>query len=331
MDEILVSIDCITYNHEKYIAQAIESFLMQKTNFKYEILIHDDSSTDATQEIIKEYQRRYPDIIKPVLQSENQYSKGIKRISYTFNISRAKGKYIAICEGDDYWSDPYKLQKQVDYMEKNDDCGMCFHAYKVESNGKINKCVRSYKKSKIATVEDIVIGDGDFVATNSILFRKEVMENPPEFYFKCNVGDYPLQILTSMEKYAYYIDEPMSVYRYFSANSWTRRMLSGSDSNKKVISFRENIIEMLKEVNKFTDNIYANAINKKILLFKMDVLLLKNDVDSLKNLKKLNKREYNAIYNNLDLKSRIKYRVKFGMPNLFIFFKNIQVRLRNNL
>ena len=108
-------------------------------------------------------------------------------------------------------------------------------------------------------------------------------------------------------------------------------MLSGSDSNKKVISFRENIIEMLKEVNKFTDNIYANAINKKILLFKMDVLLLKNDVDSLKNLKKLNKREYNAIYNNLDLKSRIKYRVKFGMPNLFIFFKNIQVRLRNNL
>ena len=115
-NEILVSICCITYNHEKYIRDAIEGFLMQKTDFPFEVLIHDDASTDGTADIIREYETKYPDIIKPIYQTENQYSKGIK-ISATYNYPRAKGKYIALCEGDDYWIDPYKLQKQVDFLE----------------------------------------------------------------------------------------------------------------------------------------------------------------------------------------------------------------------
>jgi glycosyltransferase involved in cell wall biosynthesis len=114
----LVSICCITYNHEKYIQQCLEGFLIQKTTFLFEILIHDDASTDRTADIIREYETKYPDIIKPIYQTENQYSKGVI-VSAVYNWPRAKGKYIALCEGDDYWIDSYKLQKQVDFMEAN--------------------------------------------------------------------------------------------------------------------------------------------------------------------------------------------------------------------
>ena len=105
----LVSICCITYNHEKFIKDAIEGFLMQKTDFPIEILIHDDASTDGTTEIIKKYEKEYPDLIHAVYQTENQYSQGKKVFPILAN--QASGKYIALCEGDDYWTDPLKLQK----------------------------------------------------------------------------------------------------------------------------------------------------------------------------------------------------------------------------
>jgi glycosyltransferase involved in cell wall biosynthesis len=116
MSQLMVSICCAAYNHEEYIAAALDGFLMQKADFSYEILVHDDASTDNTAKIIKEYEQNYPDIIKPIYQTENQYSKKVK-ISSAYNFPRAKGKYIAWCEGDDYWTDPLKLQTQVDYME----------------------------------------------------------------------------------------------------------------------------------------------------------------------------------------------------------------------
>src|SRR5690606_25359461 len=102
-----------------FIRQCLDGIFMQKCNFEYEILIHDDASTDDTQKIIKEYQQKYPEIIKPILQTENQYSKGVRGIMARFNFPRAKGKYIALCEGDDYWTDPLKLQKQIDFLENN--------------------------------------------------------------------------------------------------------------------------------------------------------------------------------------------------------------------
>ena len=127
-NQLKVSVCCLAYNHASYIRQCLDGFLMQKTNFPIEILIHDDASTDGTQDIIREYEAKYPDIIKPIYQKENQYSKGIS-ISLTYNWSRAKGKYVAICEGDDYWTDPYKLQKQVDFLESHPDYVMCSHRF----------------------------------------------------------------------------------------------------------------------------------------------------------------------------------------------------------
>ena len=126
--DIMVSICCITYNQASYIRDALEGFVNQKTDFAYEVLIHDDASTDGTADIIREYADRYPDLIFPILQTENQYSKGLTNVSGTFNFPRARGKYIAMCEGDDYWTDDRKLQKQVDYLEANPGCSLCFHS-----------------------------------------------------------------------------------------------------------------------------------------------------------------------------------------------------------
>lgn len=137
MKSPIVSICCITYNHAPFIRKALDGFLMQepptdvsKDEPWYEILIHDDCSTDGTTEIIKEYAAKYPDRIFPLYEAENQYKKvGTVGIDY-FNYNRARGRYIAYCEGDDYWIDPYKLQKQVDFMDANPEYSVCFHRAK---------------------------------------------------------------------------------------------------------------------------------------------------------------------------------------------------------
>lgn len=133
LKEPLVSICCLTYNHAPYIRDTIEGFLIQKTNFPFEIIIHDDASTDGTDEIIREYEAKYPDIIKPIYETENQHSKELGKVT-KITYSAACGKYIALCEGDDYWTDPYKLQKQVDFLEENEEYAVCFHRYKIVDN-----------------------------------------------------------------------------------------------------------------------------------------------------------------------------------------------------
>lgn len=127
MMQPLVSICCVTYNHAPFIRQCIDGFLMQETTFPIEILIHDDASTDGTDGILREYVDKYPEKIFPLYEEQNQYSQGVK-VDF-FNYNRARGKYIAYCEGDDYWTDPLKLQKQVDFMESHPDYSVCFHNY----------------------------------------------------------------------------------------------------------------------------------------------------------------------------------------------------------
>lgn len=127
---LMVTIRCLTYNHEPYIRQCLEGFVMQKTNFRFEAIVHDDASTDGTAAIIREYAEKYPDIIKPIFQTENQYSKHDGTIRRILN-EHTHGKYVAMCEGDDYWTDPLKLQKQVDFLESNRDYVFCCTRYKI--------------------------------------------------------------------------------------------------------------------------------------------------------------------------------------------------------
>lgn len=145
-DKILVSICCLAYNHENYIRQCLEGFLMQKTNFEFEILIHDDASLDHTTNIIREYEQKYPEIIKPIYQTENQYSNGVG-VSVNFQFPRAKGKYIAMCEGDDYWTDPLKLQKQVDFLEANEEYVLTYSDIEAfDENGVLENMVGGAKR-----------------------------------------------------------------------------------------------------------------------------------------------------------------------------------------
>lgn len=135
-NKILLSIRCLVYNHEPFLRQCLDGFVMQKTNFRFEAIVHDDASTDGSAAIIREYAEKYPDIIKPIYETENQYSKHDGSLGRIMNAA-CKGKYIAVCEGDDYWIDPLKLQKQVDFLETHLDYSMCFHRAKIEN--KINK------------------------------------------------------------------------------------------------------------------------------------------------------------------------------------------------
>ena len=178
MDKPLVSISCIAYNHESYIRQCLDGFLMQKTTFSFEILIHDDASTDNTTDIIREYERKYPDIIKPIYQKENQYSKGIP-ISATFNWPRAKGKYIAMCEGDDYGTDPLKLQKQVDFLEMHSNYSLVCGGY-----------LYGNSREKIVLEKESISFDLDtytkwYTKTLTVVFRKKFLED-----YMDNIGLY---------------------------------------------------------------------------------------------------------------------------------------------
>lgn len=172
-DEVLVSILCITYNQEKYIRQCLDGFMMQKTNFKFEVLIHDDASTDGTADIIREYEQKYPDIIRPIYQTENQWSKGIP-VNSTFNYPRVTGKYVAMCEGDDYWTDQYKLQKQVDFLEKHPDYSMCASNCLIEYIG-INKSPQKYIPFRVLkgrttfTTKDLWYIN--FIPTNTVMYK----------------------------------------------------------------------------------------------------------------------------------------------------------------
>lgn len=264
MEKTEVSVICNTYNHGPYIREALEGFVMQKTNFKFEVLVHDDASTDNTADIIREFEKKYSDIIKPIYQTENQYSKGIS-ITTAYVIPRVKGRYIAFCEGDDYWTDPLKLQKQYDEMEKNLGVDMCAHgAIRVRANnGKTEGVISRGNEKCIFNVAEIIAGGGGFVATNSLFYRKELAENEPDFRKFCPY-DYALQIQGALRGGILYLPDNMSAYREGVPGSWTKRMATVEYSDIQT----NRLITMLDMVDQETHGKYTTIINKAQLNLK---------------------------------------------------------------
>jgi glycosyltransferase involved in cell wall biosynthesis len=208
-----VSICCLTYNHEPFIRQCLDGFIMQKTDFPIEVLIHDDASTDGTADIIREYEKKYPEIIKPIFQTENKYSKGIK-ISQTYNYPRAQGKYIALCEGDDYWTDPYKLQKQVDILENNNNIACVYTNFQTidifSENIDFIPAITYHKHSKSGDIF-IDLLNGNFILTLTVCFRKADL---PQFYYEIKKPfDYSLFLSLANEKEFYYLNDITGCYR----------------------------------------------------------------------------------------------------------------------
>lgn len=270
----LVSISCVSFNHEAYIARALDSFLMQETDFPYEILIYDDASTDRTQAIIRDYEEEYPDLIKPYYQTENQYSQGKYNVEGYFNYPRAKGKYIAMCDGDDYWTDKKKLQLQVDYMEAHPGCAMCFHAARIETPERSIQSlkIRPYKGDRKIPAEKVIDKPSNY-PTASLLFRTAYTRDLQDYYYVSPVGDISIQIHLAAKGWAYYMDREMSAYRQGVSVSWSTQMKQG-DLKKNLIDHHNAMKVMYRGFSKETGGQYDQAIGQACR--RMDFLTLVN-------------------------------------------------------
>ncbi len=214
MSDILVSVCCSTFNHEKFIAKALDGFLMQKNNFKTEILINDDCSEDNTVSILKEYNNRYPGFFDITFQTENQYSKGVKPFSQML-FPKVKGKYIALCEGDDFWTNPDKLQKQVDFLEKNQDYSLCFHKCKIvdENDAEIDSETFEHLEGKDYVGSELL--EKWSIPTASVMFRAEYLNHilkrakTPGYLY----GDTPMFLTLLENGKARCLANNMSAYR----------------------------------------------------------------------------------------------------------------------
>lgn len=313
-NDILVSICCITYNHEKYIKKAIDSFLMQKTNFKFEIIIHDDASTDSTSEILKEYQKKHPNLINIIIQKENQFSKGVEILDIVFKM--AKGKYIAFCEGDDYWCDNLKLQKQFDFIEKRDNCSLVVTgAYFLnQNNGKIVKKRQPYLGSRYYNIGEIIINGGILFATNSMFFRKRFVEKLPDFFYKISIGDYPLIIHLALCGEVYFLKDRTSVYRINVPNSWTV-VNKKNNTLKRRILMEKQLKDMFNSINNVTNYKYNKFIEYSLLSKQLEICLLSKEFNTIKE------RKFNKLLFLGTLKKRLSFLIKIKFPKLYLSLK----------
>lgn len=313
-EEIMVSICCMTYNQEKYIKQALDSFLMQKTNFKFEIIIHDDCSTDNTTNIIKEYAEKYPDIVVPIYESENQYSKGIDVCTPCWN--KSKGKYIALCEGDDFWCNENKLQIQFDFMEQNVDYSLVTTNSYICVDDKIKKRKKTISKNTDISIQDILKYEFIFT-TNSMFFRRKFLKDLPQYYYECSIGDRPLIIYLSLCGKVYYIKDRMSVYRFNAAGSWSSKQIEGNITNiiKKKEKINNDIEKLYIQINHITNFKYNDIIQIYLLNRDIDLKILKNDLSSLKD------KKYKKLYKKYDLRGKIKLFLVRNLPKIYLKIK----------
>lgn len=212
-----VSVLMVTYNHENFIAQAIDSALMQKVNFEYEIVIGEDCSTDHTRDIVIGYQQRYPDTIRLLLPERN--SGGHKNFVQTYKA--CQGEYIALLDGDDYWTSPHKLQKQVDFLDSHPECAICFHSVKVicDDCSQGPGIFPPVRQKEIYTLKDLLVEN--FIPTCSTMFRNGLFGEFPDWFYVLPMGDWALLILNAQYGSIGYINEVMGAYRFHSGGVWS--------------------------------------------------------------------------------------------------------------
>lgn len=257
----MVSVICFTYNHEPYIRSALDGFVMQKTNFKYEVLVHDDASTDNTSKIILEYAEKYPDIIKPQIEAENKHQRHIPFDTWKF----VQGKYVAFCEGDDYWTDEYKLQKQYDAMEQNPDATMCVHKTKTIFENDASKtsfypnCKFSTKK--MTPVEYMSFYRNGSFHTSSHFMRasvyKQIKTNRPDCFMHIT-GDQIMQLYSVSKGSIYCISDVMSVYRRNAVGSWSQSIKK--ISVEKSVAEHQGYISDLKAYDEYTERKFSKPL-----------------------------------------------------------------------
>lgn len=327
-DEVIVSINCLVYNHEKYLRQCLDGLLAQKTNFKYEILIHDDASTDSSPDIIREYEQKYPEIIKPIYQKENQYSKRIN-VTKIYQEPRMIGKYVASCEGDDFWCDEYKLQKQVDIMEKNPDCHLCLHKVQAvkEDGTPLDRyypdfAIKEGMKDEFEFMQYVFYG---YSFQTTSYFRRiedyrEFFNSPPEFFKVSDVGDEPTLLYFGTKGKTYYINEVMSCYRLNSVGSWSVKQKNNPELQKRHI---QKMKEMYLLFNEYSNYKYTDQINEKVSVFDLSMILLSTN-SLLKKITFFFKKSNIDSYKDLTGRAKIKLLLSLYLPFLLKIYSKIR-------
>ncbi len=243
-----VTFMCTTYNQESYIEEAIIGFLNQKTTFPYEIIIHDDCSIDGTREVIEKYQKKYPNIIRSIFQVENQYSKGnsVSEIA----AHQARAEYIASCEGDDYWTNEDKIQKQFELMLSDSTISMIVTPGKVEVGGKILDKIEGFHGDHVKTIsaQDILNMRESLAPTASYFVKKEYLLKTKSLFRRAPVGDLFIELYCAANGKLVYLPEVSCVYRCMAKNSWSERMsrdignaVRHTESMKKIINESKDI------------------------------------------------------------------------------------------
>lgn len=261
-EDIQVSVCCITYNQKDYIRKAVDGFLMQKTNFNYEVIIYDDASTDGTVNILKEYQSKYPKIIRLILEDENQVTQNGIDVTREFLFPQARGKYIAFCEGDDFWIYDGKLQEQFDLMEEHEEIAACYHnaiLYEQDS-GHIQLNVTKHLSGYISDENTICTVRG-WYPTASLFMRTEYIKEQPVFTIA--TGDEVWRDYLACRGKLYFINKVWSVYRWFSNGGWNTKYY-----NDKAFAQRyfQNLVVYLKEFNQYSQGRFEKYMKKKLFL-----------------------------------------------------------------
>jgi glycosyltransferase involved in cell wall biosynthesis len=250
-----VSVAIVTYNHERYISKALNGVLSQNTKFEYEIVVGDDCSTDNTSSILVDYQKRHPDRLRLLLNEKN--IGGEENIK---NIKKAcKGEYIAFLDGDDYWTSPDKLQKQVDFLDNHPECSECFHDSLIiyeDCSKEPEGYVRSFNRlarEEFSLVEDILLDN--FIPSASAMYRRDLAEDLPDWIGKLKMGDWPFHVCMALKGNIGFINETMAVYFVHPGGLWSM----------KDWQFREfSIIELFEALGKHLDPKYDRVINRML-------------------------------------------------------------------
>lgn len=262
MDKIdnkpLVAIHCLVYNHEPYLRDCFEGFVMQQTKFPFVAVVHDDASTDNSVSIIREYEEKYPNIFQPIYEIENQYSKRDGSLDLIMNeaIDAACVKYVAMCEGDDYWTDPLKLQKQVDFLENNIDYSMCFHAAEIknETSTRIITTCQNIEEKEYFTND---IFPGWVVPTASVMYRKSLVDMFPPLKNAhwIKYGDIVLFLKCTHMGRVWGMTEKMSVYRMTSNGVVISQQLDPK-SEEKICQHCKFLMQNFPQLNKLWPSVY---------------------------------------------------------------------------
>lgn len=265
-EHMMVSINCVTFNHEYCLEEALDSFLMQDTDFAFEILIHDDVSTDGTADIMRRYEKKYPNIVKPIYQTENQFAKNINPMSLLYK--KVQGKYMAFCDGDDFWTDTKKLTIQVEEMEKHPDVNLSFHPVHQLINGKQGDIVSKHAdQNRIFDTREVILKGGEFCPTGSLMFRSKLLLELPDWFKEMIPGDYPMQIVASMSGGALYINKSMAIYRIGEVGAWSNLAKDDDQKKKMGLDALHNMLDKIDEYlnyefqEEFQQLIYESSLN----------------------------------------------------------------------